>query len=273
MSGGPTVLVGTSGFKYSDWKPTFYPSDLPDREMLSYYSRHFPAVELDFTYYQMPSPLTVKGLERKTGTGFKFCVKAHKSMTHEMAGPDQTRDAFGKFVAAMRPLTEADKLGCILLQFPWKFKPSTESLAYLSYAREILTGLPAVVEFRNRDWVKDETFRFLKENDFGYCCVDEPRLRGLMPPVARYTASAAYVRFHGRNAAKWWHHEEPWERYDYLYSKDELLEWLPKIRALASEAGEVYVFFNNCHAGYAAKNALDMKEILRNGSAYHPPHQ
>lgn len=257
------ILVGTSGFSYEDWRGVFYPADLPARDMLSYYSQHFPVVELDFTYYRMPSPRTIGQIERKTGAGFTFCVKAYREITHERPQDRaELRSLCRQFAAAVEPITEAGKLGCILVQFPWSFTPAPANRALVEDLPELFPGVPLVVEFRNDRWICDEVRQLLSRAGLGFCAVDEPRLKGLMPPVAWVTAPVAYVRFHGRNASKWWKHEHAWERYDYLYSEGELQPWVPRIREMAATAARTYVLFNNCHAGQAAKNASMMQLLL-----------
>lgn len=257
------LLVGTSGFSYPDWRGPFYPENLPKAAMLSYYANFFSQVELDFTYYQMPGKRSIEGLERKTPKDFLFCVKAHKSMTHEFFR-DRARDRenFRYFVEALEPFLLNGKLGCILTQFPWGFKYNSANLEYLEFVREELVGLPVVVEFRNIEWLRKEVFYLLHEKEFGYCCVDEPKLKGLLPPLALATSNLGYVRFHGRNAAKWWRPDEPGERYNYLYSREELLEWAPRIRKLVGKTESTFVLMNNCHAGHAVINARMLQEIL-----------
>ncbi len=125
-----------------------------------------------------------------------------------------------------------------------------------------LAGVDLVVEFRNRAWICDATFRLLEELNVGYCCVDQPRLRGLIPPVACATSPVAYIRFHGRNADKWWEHEHAWQRYDYLYSREELEEWLPKVERLAEHAERIFIFFNNHYQAQAVQNALLFRDML-----------
>ncbi|MCR4427404.1 MAG: DUF72 domain-containing protein [Firmicutes bacterium] len=241
----------------------FYPEGITDREMLAFYANRFPLVELDFSYYQMPGIRTMEGLERKTPEGFTFCVKAHKSMTHQVPedGAELTL-VFARFREAVAPMTDAGKLGCVLLQFPWGFRRNRTNEDYLVRLRDLMAGLPAVIEFRNVEWVSEDTFGLLRREGFGFCCVDEPRLRGLFPPLAVRTSEIAYVRFHGRNARSWWNHKEAWERYNYMYSENELSEWVPKIRQLDTKESRTFVLFNNCHAGQAATNAEMMQSLL-----------
>ncbi len=262
------ILVGTCGYSYPDWRGTFYPEDTKDNQMLTYYSSQFPAVELDFTYYRMPAPRTMEQIERKTPAGFEFAIKAFKGMTHEIPQrPEDAREMFAAFREALEPFVSTGKLGAVLAQFPFAFRPGAGNRAYIQTFRELLADTPIVVEFRNREWVTQETFDFLRQNELGFCAVDEPALKGLMPRVAAATSSdLAYLRFHGRNAAKWWKHDEVWERYNYLYTAEELAEWLPRIEEMAKQSKKIFVLFNNCHAGQAARNALMMSELLQGGT-------
>jgi uncharacterized protein YecE (DUF72 family) len=252
------IRIGTSGFSYDDWIGPFYPPDLPAREHLSYYAREFPTVELNVTYYRVPEPRTVSGWVRKTPDDFLFAVKAFQGLTHERGEPD-----FPGFVSALEPLIESGKLGCVLAQFPYSFHPKPENEDYLRRLREGFAALPVVVELRNAGWVKPETFELLRSLGLGYCCVDEPRLKGLMPPIAVATGPVAYVRFHGRNAAKWYAHDEAWERYNYLYEESELREWAPKLKALDQQAPVTLVYFNNHYQGKAAQGARDLAPLLQ----------
>ncbi|MGE5598853.1 MAG: DUF72 domain-containing protein, partial [Bacteroidota bacterium] len=214
-------------------------------------------------YYRMPAARTMAAMAARTPPGFVFCVKAYQELTHrrDLAAGELQRLA-DEFRQALAPLQDAGKLGCVLAQFPWGFKAFPENLEFIAALRQVLPGVPLVIEFRNAEWVKKETFLFLRDFDLGFCCVDEPSLRGLFPPIAVATSSIGYIRFHGRNAAKWWRHKEPWERYDYLYSPEELRAWVPKIRTVAGSTAQTYVLMNNCHAGHAAVNARMLQTIL-----------
>ncbi|MCL4426558.1 MAG: DUF72 domain-containing protein [Firmicutes bacterium] len=264
MAAPPTnmIYIGTSGYKYPDWRGAFYPAEVKDQDMLSYYVTQFPVVELDFTYYQMPGIRTMAGIEKKSPEGFIFCVKANRAMTHEVPGEGEVQDVFQRFLLALSPMIQAGKLGCLLAQFPWSFQPTAPNRDYIKKFRDWTGDIPLVVEFRHIGWLTQETYQFLKEQELAYCAVDEPPLKGLLPPLAVVTAPIAYVRFHGRNKEKWWKHKEAWERYNYLYSREELAQWLPRIMKMASQATKTYVLFNNCHAGHAAANARLLKAML-----------
>ncbi len=256
------IVIGTSGFSYADWRGSFYPEGLGEHDMLAFYATRFPAVELNFSYYRMPTARTLGAMAAKTPEDFEFVIKAHRSMTHELGPGPQRQAAFQEFREALRPLEGVGKLGAVLFQFPWRHRPGPGALAYLGEIRELYPDLPLVVEFRNSEWDRPETYEVLRQAGLGYCCVDEPRLKGLMPRQNLATSTVGYVRFHGRNAAKWWNHKEAWERYDYLYSAEELREWEPAIAEMDARTDVTYVFFNNCHAGQAARNAQMMLDLV-----------
>ena len=251
------IKLGTSGFSYDDWIGPFYPADLPKRDWLGYYANRLDTVELNVTYYRLPGLKTVQAWVEKTPPEFTFAVKAHQGLTHVREEPD-----FPAFANSIRPLIDSGKLACVLAQFPHSFHPSAENRAYLERLRNGLGELPAVVEFRDAAWVSEDTFDQLQSLKLGFCCVDEPRLKGLMPPVALATGPVAYVRLHGRNAAKWWTHEHAWERYDYSYSDDELSEWVPRIRELNQTAPLTLVYANNHYRGQSVQTVEQMARLL-----------
>jgi len=262
------LRVGTSGFSFDDWLGRAYPKNLPKTKMLEFYEQGlgFDAVELNFTYYSLPSAKTMESLMRRTGSDFQFVVRSHKDMTHEIWEDEgrkklkDTSEAFRVFHEGIKPLEQSGKLGCVLIQMPSYFWPIPDNFRYVRRFPELLPGLPLVVEFRNRSWVRDTAFRMLEETDMGYCVVDEPRLPRLMPFDPRRTSDIAYFRLHGRNQN--WFKASRDERYNYLYSKEELGEFIEPVRKVTKGAGRGYLFFNNCHAGAAARNAVLMKQLL-----------
>jgi uncharacterized protein YecE (DUF72 family) len=256
------IKVGTSGFSYPEWRGIFYPEKLAQQRMLEYYARHFSAVEINSTYYHIPSARNMAAIAKRAEGRLEFAVKAHQNMTHTR---DKLDDALPAYREAIQPLREAGALGCVLLQFPFSFKATPQNADFLRRIGGELAPDPVVLEFRHRSWTTDETFRLLSDLEIAYCCVDEPALPNLPPPVVRATASLAYVRFHGRNRQKWWTHAEAWERYDYLYSEGELQEWVPKIRSLAEGAEKCYAFFNNHARGQAVTNAQMLVQLLSTG--------
>ncbi|MCS7192798.1 MAG: DUF72 domain-containing protein [Armatimonadetes bacterium] len=256
-----TLKVGTAGYKYEDWVGQVYPKDLPERDFLTYLAKFIDCVEINASFYTVLSTYTYKAMARKTPTNFEFVVKAHKSFTHE---PDQAEEVLPKFKESIQPLLEAGKLSCILLQFPQRFHNTHENRDYLKQVVDWLGEFPLVAEFRHISWAKDYAFDFLKKLGLGFVCVDEPNLQGLMPPIAVATSPIGYVRFHGRNAEKWHHHEHAWERYDYLYSEEELREWLPKLRQLVQQTDKTYAIFNNHWQGKGFINAQMLRHLFSN---------
>lgn len=262
------IHVGTSGFSFDDWRGPVYPPDLPKSGMLEYYASvlGFGAVELNYTYYSMPAPRTLESMLGRVGTDFIFVVRSHRSMTHEIwadSGRKVMTDstaAFRQFQAGIDPLASAGRLGCVLVQLPVFFYPVPASIDYLRRLTDLLPGTNVVVEFRNRAWLRDSTFRLLSEEGLGFCVVDEPRLARLMPYEPRRTTDMAYFRFHGRNPN--WFGASRSERYDYFYSPGELADLCRPLRVVTADAATSFVFFNNCHAGAAARNALLAKQML-----------
>lgn len=251
------IRFGTSGFSYDDWVGPVYPADLPKWGWLGYYAQQFDTVELNVTYYRLPDRKTVAGWVKRTPESFLFSVKAHQSLTHDRQAAD-----FEGFRHSLAELLEAGKLACVLAQFPHSFHPNKANRDYLPVLREGLGDLPTVVEFRDSAWVSDETFAQLTALNLGFCCVDEPRLPGLMPPTSWATGPLAYVRFHGRNAANWWEHEQAWQRYDYTYADSELEEWLPRLRGLDGTVPLTLVYANNHYRGQSVNTVRLLQMLL-----------
>ena len=252
--------MGTSGYSYKDWIGQFYPKGTPQDRFLEYYSRHFDACEINFTYYRIPDARTLSRMVEKSDRKVEFVVKANRDMTHSDKAGDSE---FRAFRDARKPMEEAGVFGGLLAQFPFSFHYNEAGRDRLKSIRDRFNGLPFVAEFRNVAWMTAETFDFLRRNDIGFCCVDEPRLKGLMPTVVAATSDVGYVRFHGRNAAKWWTHDRPEERYDYLYSADELSEWVPRIQEIDSNSKKTFVFMNNHFQAKAVSNAQMLLSMLQ----------
>lgn len=252
------VVVGTSGYSFADWVGTFYPSGTKKGDMLKEYSKHFGCVEVNSTYYRIPHPIVLRRMEEKTPPGFEFVIKANQEMTHKVS---KDPALYRGFIDAIQPVIDAGKFEGVIAQFPWGFKHTPDNLGHLKFIKERFGDYPLFVEFRHSSWITEDIFKELEGAGIGYCAVDEPNLRGLVPPVAKVTTNLGYVRLHGRNAENWWGRGGG-DRYDYLYSEEELREWVAKIRAMSQKAGKTFVFFNNCHAGQAARNARLMKELL-----------
>jgi uncharacterized protein YecE (DUF72 family) len=255
------IKIGTSGYQFPDWVGIVYPRHMSKDKYLEYYeSLGFPTLEINYTYYAMPTVKSMKKFNDGTSAEFDFIVKAHGGMTHDIRTPDRksfidNRDAFSEFREAIEPLVSSGKLGGVLFQFPTSFHPTRGNAEYILQCRERLRDVPMIIEYRHDGWVLDKTFKWMERQNLEYCVVDEPKLPRLVPFIARQTGDIAYVRLHGRN--KDWFDIDS-ERYNYDYSEAELEEFVEPVRGLNETAENVYVFFNNCHSGQAAKNARQM---------------
>jgi len=249
------VLVGTSGYSFKDWVGTFYPEKLSSQKMLPFYADEFDTVEVNFTYYRMPTEKTIAGMTKRTPDGFQFFVKAHGSMTHE-----SDLSARDEFVAALSPMRSEGKLAGLLFQFPQSFKNSETNRKYLRAVSDAFAPEKIAVEFRDKSWDSPAVYEFLEGSGLSFVSVDEPQISTLYPPVGKATSEIGYLRFHSRNGAKWY--KGGAERYDYDYSDEELGEWLPKLEEIARKASTLFIYFNNCHQGQAAENARRMRDIL-----------
>jgi len=261
------IKIGTSGFSFPDWKGTIYPTGIRERDMLSFYEKElgFNALEVNFTYYTLPSQKSLMAMSKKTSEGFEFVVKSFKGMTHEIRDREtgamvNNQEIFKKFKYSLIPLSDDGKLSCVLAQFPYGFFPNRENLEYLQKFKEEMGDIPLVFEFRNRTWMREPTFGFLEKNGIGFCIVDEPKLLKLMPYLPRATSEVGYFRFHGRNPN--WFNVPIKVRYDYLYSEEELKGFVPDITDISHRTAKTLIFFNNCYSGSAAKNAVQMARLL-----------
>lgn len=297
------IRIGTCSWADEALSKYFYPPGTPPAERLSYYAQHFDTVEVDSTYYRLPAEPMVERWAERTPDGFVMHVKAFGLMTRhpvklEALPPDLRDEAptddkgrvdrpsrafrgevFRRFLGALEPLRSQGKLGGILFQFPPYVVRKDRSLDYLRWAREQLGGDEMLVEFRHVSWfeddARDDTLRFLEEIGATHVIVDAPRIEGaknVIPTVLALTSPTLYVRFHGRNASTWNKRGgSASERFDYLYTDDELREWVKPLRELAEQAEQAYAFFNNNatspdgrggRIAQAAANAQALRKLL-----------
>jgi uncharacterized protein YecE (DUF72 family) len=284
----PTMTAGT----------VFYPAGADTaEERLQYYASQFPLVEVDATYYALPSRRTAELWRDRTPPDFVFDVKAHALMTGQPTEvrrlPRAIREAlpveltdkrriyardlprelreqvWAMFIDGLEPLREAGQLGSILLQYPRWFFPLSQSRDEILEARELLAGQTFAVELRNASWFNeknvDRTMRFLADNRIPFVIVDEPQgFKSSVPPIVAVTSpDLAVMRFHGRRSAAWEARDiTPAERFRYLYSRDELDEWAPRLWDAARQTSDMHVLMNNCYANYGSTNARELALIL-----------
>ncbi len=300
------IRVGTCSWADESLVKLWYPRGVSSSEArLRHYADHFDAVEVDSTFYRLPEEDYATKWAERTPDGFVFHVKAFGLMTRhpvrlEQLPPDLREgvatdergrvdrpprelraEVFARFLAALEPLRNAEKLGGILLQFPPYIVFRQSSFDYLAWAREQLAGHHVLVEFRHRSWLDDEnraeTLRLLEELDASHVIVDAPKTeaKNLVPTVLALTSPLLYVRFHGRNAGTWnIRGRSAAERFDYLYDDAELAEWAGTLHELAEHTQQAFAFFNNNgrspdgSGGWIAQapvNALRLKQLLEPG--------
>jgi uncharacterized protein YecE (DUF72 family) len=295
------IRIGTCSWADEALSKHWYPPGIKPGDRLAYYAERFDTVEVDSTYYRLPEESMVARWAERTPDDFVMHVKAFGLMTRhpvklESLPPDLRDEAqtdergrvdrpsrefrgkvFQRFLEALEPLRSAGKLGGILFQFPSYVVYKDRSLDYLRWAREQVGGNEMLVEFRHESWLgdehRDETLGFLEELGATNVIVDAPRIEGaknLVPTVLALTSPTAYVRFHGRNASTWNKRGGgAAERFDYLYSDEELREWVGPLRELSEQAEQAYAFFNNNatspdgHGGRMAQAAANARELQR----------
>lgn len=253
MSALSGLWIGTSGFSYDDWKGVVYPEKIPKTQWFDYYVTLFNTLELNASFYAFPGEKTIASLCRRAPQPFLFTVKAHRSITHE-----RQIDGLPAFINVLKSFETKGFLPLALYQFPYSFRPYPDNIVYL---RKCIDSFPYpyCVEFRNQEWVRPHAYDSLREMRVPLVSVDEPALKGLMPRQI-YNKDIVYLRFHGRNAQKWWNHEQAYERYDYDYTPEELEEWIFPL--IESEAPVKVVYFNNHFRGQAVRNAKILAEQL-----------
>ncbi len=260
------VYVGTSS--WSDHEE-FYPTDLPSNQQITFYAQHFAIVEINSTFYRLMPQRSFRLWAERTPPGFLFDVKPYRQLTwHDRENPPD-RQTFEAFGSSLQPLRDAGKLGAVHFQFPPWFKFEAENVAYLKHCRESLPADRLCVEFRHRSWLEGDhvwhLLDILRDYGIGLTVVDEPQIgSGTVPTVVAVTApELSIVRFHGRNAKMWYKKvKRSADRFDYLYTDDELRAWVPNVAKLAEEAREIHIFFNNNQQDYAVRNARQLRTLL-----------
>jgi uncharacterized protein YecE (DUF72 family) len=249
------IWIGTSGYSYPDWTEEFYPRGTRPANMLTYYARHFPLVELNYTFYRPPTQSALAALADKAPAGFRFLVKIPQTISHE-GRPDDVPS----FCLAAGELARRERLLGVLCQLPQSFHHSTRNLEWLASVAGAMAGLRPAVEFRHRSWARPEIPEWLVKHDLDLVAVDVPDLPGLYPGGWIQSGRRAYIRLHSRNADKWYTGGSG--RYDYSYSDAELTDWVTNARAAAGSTDDAMFLFNNCYGGKAAVNARRLVELF-----------
>jgi uncharacterized protein YecE (DUF72 family) len=278
------IRVGTSGWSYPSgkgtWNGIFYPIPPGRRtragsgfDELRYYAEHFDTVEINSTFYGVPTAAAAKGWAERTPPGFEFSLKLYQKFTHpgmfEKATGRDPRDLAQKdvdeFRAGIDPLAAAGKLGALLAQFPASFRNEPESRAYLEWLLERFRDYRIALELRHRSWsdAPEGTLRLLDAFGAAWTQIDEPKFRSsirqdLLPNLRTFY----YLRLHGRNAAQWWNHGQSEDRYNYLYSAAELQPFAEAARQASREVKKAYLYANNHFSAKSVANAAILKHDL-----------
>lgn len=261
-----TLRCGLAGWSYPHWEQLVYPSPRPRSfHALQFLSRYFDVLEINTSFYQYLKPEITKLWAQKVSSNsrFRFTAKLHRDFTHDRRLNEHDVNAYSE---GLRPLMNAKRLGCVLMQFPWSFRFTQENREYLIQLRRAFAGFPLVAEMRHASWMCEEALGTFVDYHIGFANIDQPQHVKAMPPTAFLTASVGYVRLHGRNHENWWKgYAQPGERphrYDYLYSEGELSEWTERIKKITSFASDVYVIANNDAGGKSVVNAIQLMSML-----------
>lgn len=275
----------------------FYPSpSLSAEARLRYYASQFPIVEVDSPYYALPSERTSGLWVKRTGDNFIFDIKAFRLFTQHPTSPaslprdirqalppkigdknslyyrdlpeDLLQETWHRFQQALLPLDSSGKLGVVLFQFPPWFYYGERQCSYILSCQQNLPQYTIAIEFRHNSWLNEKniehTLSFLRRHNLPFVCVDEPQgFPSSVPPLAAATSDIALVRFHGRNRETWEKKDiGPAERFNYRYTREELAEWVPRIKELAAKTHQLHILFNNCHQDKAVINASQIRLML-----------
>ena len=259
--------LGPAGWLYKDWEGIVYPREKPKGfDQLRYIAEFFDTVEVNSSFYGPPLPKTTASWVRrvKDHHDFRFTAKLWKRFTHER-DKAWTRDEVDQVRQGFDVMMEADRLGAVLLQFPWSFKRTEENAEWFGDVVRTFRKYPLVAEVRHTSWLAPEFLRLLAEEGVGFVNIDQPLYHNSIGPSAHVTSRVGYVRVHGRNYKDWFREKAGVEqRYNYLYKADQLEPWVERAREIASDHGthEVYVITNNHYKGKSVANALMMKSML-----------
>lgn len=258
------LRIGVAGWDYRDWWGVVYPIPRPRGfDPLAYLARFFDTIEINSTFYRPPAPKAAAAWARRVSANarFKFTAKLWRRFTHERDTPWAHTDV-EQVTTGFAPLHDAGRLGCVLVQFPWSFKRTAANEEWLGDVFTAFARFRLGLEVRHSSWNDPSFYAALAERDVAIVNIDQPVFRHSIVPGAKTTARVGYVRLHGRNYENWFRDDAAsHERYDYLYSAEELKTWLDRIHEVAQRTRETYVITNNHYRGQAATNAAMLRKL------------
>ena len=276
------IRIGTSGWSYPSghgtWNGVFYPKKgrrfrPPGFDELSYYAEHFDTVEINSTFYRVPTPHVVARWAERTPKGFEFSIKLYQKFTHPEMFRDASRSAdtgvtmedVNLVRESLAPLHQTGKLGVLLAQFSPSFKNEPVKRDYLAWLLAAFGDVPIAVELRHRSWSDNvgDTLELLNGLGAAWVQIDEPKFRfSIAQNYLPNVGSLYYMRLHGRNADRWWRHDRAEDRYDYHYSEAELKPFTETVSAASRLVKKLYLYMNNHFAAKAVANAVVFKHQL-----------
>jgi len=269
------IFIGTAGFSYKDWEGIVYPTGIKkNQHPVQFLAQYFDCCEINTSFYGHIQPKTGKqwcNLVADVNPGFEFTAKLFRSFTHAPGAVLQSTSA-----ATLNPLEEdetnakkgldsiaiEDKLGALLIQFPISFKNADENRKYLENLIKRFRQYPLVVEVRHATWDDPDILAQFAAQGVGFCNIDQPRLGRAVRATEHATSPVAYVRLHGRNYKEWFQSDKRDDRYNYLYTPQQLEPWKEKIQRLAEKAQKTFAVTNNHYRGKAAANAIELKKMI-----------
>jgi uncharacterized protein YecE (DUF72 family) len=255
------ILIGTSGYDYPEWKGVFYPVSIKRAEYLSYYAEQFNALELNFSYYTLPTAAQLSQMVKKTSGKVTFSIKGNQQFTHSIE-IGKWKSTVKEFNESLYPLLNDNLLSSVLLQFPQSFHYEDETRIYLADLINEMQGIPLVVEFRHDSWQRQSVYDGLNQRGIGCCSSDMPEMSKLPTFKPIISGSSFYIRFHGRNKKNWYGTNSR-DRYDYLYNDNELMAYKPILLNVEGQSKLIQIYFNNHAKGSAAVNARKMMLFLQ----------
>ena len=259
------IHVGPAGWSYEDWKGIVYPTRMPrSLHPLTFLCQYFDAMEINSSFYYPANPKHAESWVKKVeaNPAFLFTAKLWERFSHQRTSwPSETE--VRQFREGLQPLFDAGRLGAVLVQFPWSYRRTPENRQWLARIVETFPEYPLVVELRHETWNVPEVYTGLAERGIAFCNIDQPLFAHSIAPSAQVTAPVGYIRLHGRNYGNWFREEAGRDdRYDYLYSEEELKPWLEKLEGMRPLVNDLFVITNNHYRGQAVVNALEIQAAI-----------